>query len=207
MSQNLRSPLTGFGAFESWRALILHRAHSNVDAIMHQCARIGIEAVQCWPEITCSETISAFNVLLFDADMGYDGQFPWEPANAPVPTIALIGSEAPGRISWAMNQGADAQLLKPIGSSGLYSALVIASHNFARRHTLSAEISGLRQSLNRREILAEATAYLMISANLPAKAAYQKLRLLAMEQRVTIEQAAMLVVKSYEETGHNSERA
>ena len=145
-------------SFVGWRALVVHKAHPNVDAIMLQFERIGVAAVHCWPEATGLPDIDTFNVVLIDADMGYDGQFPWNPGEAPMPTIALIGSEAPGRVSWAMNQGADAQLLKPIGGAGLYSALVAACHAFARRKALAAEVEGLRARLESREILAEATA-------------------------------------------------
>ena len=105
--------------------------------------RVGIAATHCWPEVSHLADLAAFNVVLVDADMGYDGQFPWQPGAAPMPVVALIGSEAPGRIAWAMSQGADAHLLKPIGSAGLYSALVIACHSFARRKAMTAEIDAL----------------------------------------------------------------
>lgn len=196
-----------WGAFENWKALIVHRPHPNVEALLHQLKRIGIEAVDCWPELPHQPDMSAFDIVFFDVDMGYDGQFPWDAQLAPMPTIALIGSEAPGRISWAMTQGADAQLVKPIGSAGVYSALVIASHNFRRRHALSAEINGLRDSLLGREALAQATALLMIADNSSAKDAYQKLRLDAMAERISIEEAARRIIASVEETGNNRERA
>lgn len=186
-------------SFVGWRALVVHKAHPNVDAIMLQFERIGVAAVHCWPEATDLPDINTFNVVLIDADMGYDGQFPWKPGEAPMPTIALIGSEAPGRVSWAMNQGADAQLLKPIGSAGLYSALVAACHAFARRKALAAEVEALRGRLESREILAEATAFIMVRDNVSAQAAFQKLRLQAMADRETLEAAATRVIESFSE--------
>lgn len=186
-------------SFVGWRALVVHKAHSNVDAIMLQFERIGVAAVHCWPEATGLPDIDTFNVVLIDADMGYDGQFPWNPGEAPMPTIALIGSEAPGRVSWAMNQGADAQLLKPIGSAGLYSALVAASHSFARRTALAAEVAGLRARLESRELLAEATAFIMVRDNISARAAFQKLRLMAMADRETLEVAATRLIGTFSE--------
>ena len=83
-------------SFEGWNALVVHRPHANVDAIMHQFERIGIAAAHCWPEASHLADLAAFNVVLVDADMGYDGQFPWQPGAAPMPVVALIGSEAPG---------------------------------------------------------------------------------------------------------------
>ncbi len=193
--------------FDGWKALVVHRPHANVDAIMQQFERIGIAATHCWPETTGLADLDAYNVVLIDSDMGYDGQFPWEPGQAPMPVIALIGSEAPGRIAWAMNQGADAQLLKPIGSAGLYSALVIACLSFAERRAMMAEIAALRERLDSREVLAEATALLMVRDNISAKAAYQKLRLAAMGARQPIETTAADLVSSLDASRKTNERA
>lgn len=194
-------------SFEGWNALVLHRPHANVDAIMLQFERVGIAATHCWPEASHLADLVAFNVVLVDADMGYDGQFPWQPGAAPMPVVALIGSEAPGRIAWAMSQGADAHLLKPIGSAGLYSALVIACHSFARRKAMTAEIDALRMRLGSREVLAEATALLMVRDNISAKAAFQKLRLMAMSARQPIEAAAAELVFTLDGSRASNERA
>ena len=142
--------------FVGWRALILHRPHQNVDALMAQCARIGIAADQAWPTLEDAEAMRGYDVLLIDADMGHDEQFPWAPGLAPMPMIALIGSEAPGRIAWTIGQGADAQLLKPIGSAGLYSALVVASQGFLRRTAQTEEIALLKDQLAKRQVVAVA---------------------------------------------------
>jgi response regulator NasT len=185
-------------SFEGWRALVVHRPHANVDAILLQFGRLGISATHCWPEIAGRSDLSEWNVLVIDADMGYDAQFPWQPGAAPMPIIALIGSEAPGRVSWAINQGADAQLLKPIGSAGLYSALVIARHSFAQRTALADEIASLRMRLQSREAVAEATALLMVRDNISSKAAFQKLRVQAMSERRAIELIAEELVAAVE---------
>lgn len=194
-------------SFEGWNALVLHRPHSNVDAIMLQFERIGIAATHRWPEASDLTDLGAFNVVLIDADMGYDEQLPWQPGAAPMPVVTLIGSEAPGRIAWAMSQGADAHLLKPIGSAGLYSALVIACHSFARRKAMTAEIDALRMRLGSREVLAEATALLMVRDNISARAAFQKLRLAAMSARQPIEAAAAELIFNLDAPRTSNERA
>lgn len=195
-----------WGAFENWTALIVHRRHANVDAITQQLQRIGVDAVECWPEVPENADVTPFNIVFFDVDMGYDGQFPWQPQQAPVPTVALIGSEAPGRIDWALRQGADAQLIKPIGSAGVYSALVIAMHNFHRRHALATEIGALRDSLDQREAVAQATAVVMLAENLSSRQAYQKLRLAAMAERISVEAVARRLLNE-QQAGPDRERA
>lgn len=176
--------------FENWRALILHRPHGIVQSIKRQLDQIGMAAETFWPELPKDIDASQYNIIFFDADMGHDEQFPWAEGAAPMPTIALIGSEAPGRVAWAIRRGADAHLLKPIGSGGIYSAVFIASQAFDRRKALGVEADNLRNRLSSRECLAEATAQIMLAENIAAEDAYRKLRLLAMSERKTIEAMA-----------------
>lgn len=173
--------------FEGWRAAILHRPHEMVQAMCRQLAQIGVEGVPVWPDLPQTDHVDAFDIVLFDADMGHESQFGWAPGEAPMPTIALIGSEAPGRLAWAIAQGADAHLLKPVGSAGVFSAIVMAAAAHGRRQALTREADVLQARLARRECVAAATALLMLSENLDAGAAYRRLRLLAMDARRTIE--------------------
>ncbi len=52
-----------WGAFENWTALIVHRRHANVDAITQQLGRIGVDAVECWPNLPEGADISRFNIV------------------------------------------------------------------------------------------------------------------------------------------------
>jgi AmiR/NasT family two-component response regulator len=176
--------------FVGRRAVVLHRPHELVEALSRQLSQLGAVPLAVWPELP-ADAASA-DVLFFDADMGFDGQFPWAAGEAPMPAIALIGSEAPGRLAWAIRQGADAHLLKPIGSGGVFSALVIASEAFARR----AELDGLRTRLGKRQLVAEATACLMVQNDLPANVAYDLLRRRAMEAQLTIEAMAERITEA-----------
>ena len=76
-------------------AFVLHRPHPTVQAISRQLSAIGLEAIDCWPELPVEALAADF--VFFDADLGFDEQFPWKPGAAPMPLVALIGSEAPGR--------------------------------------------------------------------------------------------------------------
>lgn len=184
------NPVSITPSFENWRALILHRPHPNVESITRQLSQIGIEAETCWPDLPADLDPAGFDIIFFDADMGYDAQFPWQPGTAPIPAIALIGSEAPGRIAWAIRRGADAHLLKPVGSGGIYSAVLIACQAFDKRQSLGAEVAGLKASLAKREDLAGATAYLMQTRGVSARDAYRALRQMAMSERLSIDDMA-----------------
>ena len=188
--------------FDGRRALILHRPDEVVEAIARQLGQVGIRHESSWPDAPDAD----FDIVFYDADMGHDGQFPWPPGLAPMPSIALIGSEAPGRLAWAIRQGADAHLLKPIGSGGVYSALVIAFDAVARRSKMSDELDGIRARLEQRQRVAEATACLMVQGNVSADAAYDTLRREAMAARLTIEDMAERVV-AHLRTAHVRDRA
>ncbi len=181
-------------SFENWRALILHRPHATVDSIIRQLRQIGVTTDVVWPDLPNNFDAAGYNIIFFDADMGHDSQFSWGRGAAPMPAVALIGSEAPGRVEWAIRRGADAHLLKPVGSGGIYSAMLIASHAFEQRRQLRNEIDGLRYRLSRREGLAAATAQIMATQNISATQAYKALRLLAMAERVSIEEMAARLI-------------
>jgi AmiR/NasT family two-component response regulator len=189
------NPSIGIPNFRGWTAVILHRPHAAAEAITRQLERTGATARTVWPELDASS--SKADVVFFDADLGYDGQFPWPAGQAPMPLIALLGSEAPGRVEWAISQGADAHILKPIGSAGVYSALVIARHAFAARRRLLAEIDDMRDRLRRRPTVARAVIAIMQGEKMNEAAAFRRLRQIAMETRRTIEDAAETVVARY----------
>lgn len=185
------------------RAMILHRPHSTVQALTRQLTAIGLEVVQVWPELG-PEALAA-DFVFFDADMGHDGQFPWAPGASPMPMIALIGSEAPGRIEWSLQAGAHAQLLKPVGDNGAYSALLIARDAFDARCALSAEISDLRRRLDERQTVVRAVT-LLAARGKPEAEAYGELRQLAMTWRVSFEDAASRVVARFAERMDEDDR-
>lgn len=172
------------------RAFILHRAHPTVQALERQLCAIGLEVQACWPDLG-PEALAA-DFLFFDADMGHDAQFPWKPGEAPMPMIALIGSEAPGRIEWSLQVGAHAQLLKPVGDHGAYSALLIARAAYDARRALSAEVADLRRRLDARQTVVRAVTLLAARGKSEAEA-YAQLRQMAMAWRISFEEAAARV--------------
>ncbi len=178
------------------RAFILHRPHPTVGALSRQLVAIGLEIVECWPELPAEALAADF--VFFDVDLGFDEQFPWKPGEQPVPLIALIGSEAPGRIEWALSHKADAQLLKPVGTAGVYSALLIARQSFEARRRLADEIASLETRVAERQTIVRAVAALA-AQGADDRRAYAQLRSLAMTWQVSVEQAARRIVAMSEE--------
>ena len=173
------------------RAIILHRPHAVVTALTRQLDAVGLRVTTAWPELQADALAADF--VFFDADMGFDDQFPWSKEQAPMPLIALIGSEAPGRVEWALSTGAHAQILKPVGDGGVYSALLIARHAFEARRGLAADVADLRRRLGERQTVVRAVL-LLIESTGSEEAAYATLREEAMAARITLEEAATRVV-------------
>ena len=173
------------------RAIILHRPHPTVQALTRQLTAIGLEVEQVWADLG-PEALAA-DFIFFDADMGHCGQFPWPSGEAPMPLVALIGSEAPGRIEWSLKTGAHAHLLKPVGDNGAYSALLIARAAFDAERALSAEVADLRRRLDERQTVVLAVSMLASRGKSEAEA-YAQLRQMAMAWRVSFEDAAARIV-------------
>lgn len=176
------------------RALVLHRPHPATQPLLRQLHVIGLEAREAWPELP-TEAVTA-DFVFYDADMAHDGQFPWAPGASPMPMIALIGSEAPGRLRWAMTMGAHAQLLKPVSGSGVYAALLVARSNFDRSIEAAARIADLESRLSARQTIVQAVMIFVLRGKSQSEA-YELLRRTATAWRVTIEEAAERLVASH----------
>lgn len=181
-------------ALASWHAAILHREHPSVDALRRQLELLHIKVTVTWPRIDAVDT--HYDVVFFDADMGHEGQFPWPGGFAPMPLIALIGSEAPGRIEWALAQGPSAHLLKPIGSTGAYSALLIAAHAYQVGLNRAGDIRALEDRLRQRPLVVRAMLKLIQEERLDEANAWKRMRKVAMSWGMTIEEAAEAICRN-----------
>ena len=172
-------------------AIVLHPEHERLPLLLRQLRAIGLSVETAWPLLPAA-AISA-DIVLYDVDMGHDEQFPWNHGAAPMPMIALVESEAPGRLEWASRVGADTLLMKPLGAEGVFAALLVARQAFELRRSLAAEITSLRQRLSARQTVVQAVNILARRA-VSEDAAYDQLRQLAMAWQVTMEAAAHQVV-------------
>lgn len=175
-------------------AFVLHRPHPAIQGLTRQLRVIGLELREAWPDLP-AEAFSA-DFIFYDADTGHDAQFPWAPGASPMPMIALIGSEAPGRLNWALTMGAHAQLLKPVSDKGVYAALLVARANYDRARASDALIADLEDRLSARQTVVQAVMIFVLRGKSEAEA-YELLRQTAMAWRVTIEIAAARLVANH----------
>lgn len=180
---------TATPVFAGWRAAVLHRPDEGVQRLVRQLELLGLVVVLA-DFAPLGAGCGRVDVVFVDADQGFDGLLPWSAGAAPVPVVALLQSEAPGRISWAMAQGAGAMLPKPVAASAVYPSLVLAAHAFAERTAARARIAELEERLRLRPVVFAAARAVADGRGIDEQAAFRLLRRTAMRRRLTIEQVS-----------------
>ena len=167
----------------------VHKAHNEAkDNGVTSVGLVPFRRDQYWFQLAL-ESAQA-DVVIVDADQGWDGLFPWPVGTAPMPLIALLQSEAPGRIAWAIAHGVRALIAKPIAASAVYPALVMATSLHAERQATVAHIARLEERVRLRPLVHGAVQALQNSRRIDEDAAYSALRRAAMARRLTLEQIA-----------------
>ncbi len=174
-------------SFAGRQARVLHPSAEMRDRLVRRLASLGIRAEGRWPALDPQDTSA--DLLVIDIDRGESGQFPWAAGAAPMPVVGLVGSETPGRLQWAIDQGVDALL--PTGAmANLFSALVYASARHAERtERQRTEAEASRRNGMRLDLI-RAVIALMQAEGIGDAAALKRLRALAMVERLPLEDAA-----------------
>ena len=179
--------MTTTPGFTGLRAVILHRANDDVQRLTRQLGVLGLETHVQWQPL---KTIATADLVLVDADAGWAGILPWERDKNPVPLIALLSSEAPGRVAWALDHGANALISKPVAASAVYPALVMAFRFHAQSLQVARELDDMRERLRLRPLVLAAVQALMQRFDLDEAAAYRQLRQQAMQSQLALEHVA-----------------
>jgi AmiR/NasT family two-component response regulator len=179
--------MSGTPTFTGQLAVILHRQGETAERVSRQLGLLGLAAERRWAPLDERERP---DFVFVDADEGWSGLLPWDAGAKTVPLIALLGSEAPGRIGWALDQGADALIAKPVAPSAVYPALVMAARRHAETVAVADRMAQLEERIRLRPLVLGAVQALMAEGSCSEEDAYRSLRRAAMRQRLTLEQAA-----------------
>jgi AmiR/NasT family two-component response regulator len=177
--------------FTSRRAVVLHRRGDTTQRLSRQLGLLGLEVEVRWAPLRSAE---AADIVLVDADEGWSGLLPWQSGQSCVPLVALLGSEAPGRIAWALDQGAHALIAKPVMPSAIYPALVMAFRRHAEGKNVTQRIAELEERIRLRPLVLGAVQVLMKASGCGEEEAYSQLRREAMRARLALEQAAAAIL-------------
>ncbi|MBD0417223.1 ANTAR domain-containing response regulator [Oryzicola mucosus] len=171
--------------FSTMKALVVHRSDANVEALVSQLRRLNIFAICQWPPR--NRDFAAVDMIFFDTDNGFDGMFGWS-GSPPIPLIAMVGSETPGRLEWAIGQKPCAYMTKPVGSKGVFLALVTAFNAFEANAQREAAMLALEDRLRLRPIVVKIIFGLMKSLDIDDDAAFRILRNESMQRQMSIEE-------------------
>lgn len=173
--------------FTGWRAVILSEEDGSTERLRRQLGLLGITVSAQWTPLAIADLP---DLVLIDADRGWDELLPFSDAPPACPVVALLGSEAPGRIAFALRHGAGAIIPKPVAASAVYPALVLAASIHAERVEACRRIAHLEERLKLRPIVFAAVARLAAERHVDEERAYAILRDCAMRRRMPIEQLA-----------------
>jgi AmiR/NasT family two-component response regulator len=177
--------------FAGWRATILHRQGETTERLSRQLGLLGLIVSVQWEALSAA---ALPDIVLADADEGWNGLLPWSKGETPRPLIALLGSEAPGRVAWAMDQGVCSIIAKPLAPSAVYPALVMA-HALHRERKANVEtMTHLEERIRLRPLVHAAVEAIMKFRIVDESGAYTILRNCAMQRRQPIEQIAGAIV-------------
>lgn len=176
-------------SFTGWQAVILHREDANTERLERQLGLLGIRTMRQWEPLADWDSA---DLVLVDADQGWDDLLPAKGDALGKPLVALLGSEAPGRIAWAMQQGASAIIPKPVAASAVYPALVMAVSIHEERRTVAERLQYLEERVRMRPLVHAAVEKLRAARGLDEEHAYAVLRDCAMRRRLSMEQVAAI---------------
>lgn len=179
--------MTKTPSFTGWNAMILAEEDGNCERLRRQLNLLGMSVSIQWKPLA-GEALP--DLVLIDADRGWDELLPWTEENPLRPVVGLLGSEAPGRISWAIRQGCGALIAKPVTASAIFPALVLAVSIHEERMAARLREAHLMERLKLRPVLHAAVARLKSERGLDEDRAYAVLRDFAMRRRVPVEQIA-----------------
>lgn len=184
--------------FRGARALVCHADDASRATLAENLLRLGLEVTLFDPAAGAGKpALEEHDVVFFDADEGPDGAA----TDAPdVPLIALIGVEAPSRLARVVKRRAAAYIIKPVRSSGIYTALVVAFSEHARRKAEAEERAALGRRIASRRHMIKAILTIMDRDGLDDEAAFQSLRREAMHRRIPIEDVARQIVAEADAT-------
>ena len=178
--------------FTGLDALVLHRPGETTERLARQLTVLGLRVAVRW--LPLKETEPCPDLVLMDADAGWSEILPWAPGRNPVPVLALLGSEAPGRIAWALDRGAQAIIAKPVVASAVFPALVMATRFHADARRTAAHIADLEERIRLRPLVVRALDAIMEKRRCDEATAYRSLQRAAMRHRIPLEQVAASVL-------------
>ncbi|MGH8432207.1 MAG: ANTAR domain-containing response regulator, partial [Solimonas sp.] len=175
-----RRHLRSFRGLHAW---IEHPPGRDRTVLQNQLEFLGLKVTV--DDIGSRPLEESIDIVFFDADSVTESEDTHRELDRP--TVAMIGSETPGRLEAMLARQPSAYLMKPIRPTGIYSSLAIATHQFAVLQTIRRKLASAEERLRARRLLFSAVLRIMNQAKVSEVEAFRFLQRSAMSQRMTIE--------------------
>ncbi|MCB9957193.1 MAG: ANTAR domain-containing protein [Rhodospirillaceae bacterium] len=175
--------------FRGARALVVLYPGSDRDRLATVLRRLGLLVGEVDPSDTERLEIAGrdgFDVLVLDTDIGTGDLVPSVLA-VDAPIIAVIGVEAPSRLTRAVNARVASHIVKPIRSSGIFPALFLAFNEFNRRRREREFVLRLEARVRQRRHVVKAILAVCAETGVDDEEAFRLLRRESMRRRISIE--------------------
>lgn len=160
---------------------ILSRDRRTVAVLRRQLDLLGMQTIMDRLDIA-----DGFDACYVDVDTVFeDSGASFVAPKAPI--IAIVGTETPGRLEWMLRFEPASVLMKPLGSHGIYTALVLAFHEAQRRERENQRVFKLEERVRSRRIVVAALIRMMQQYGIDEPEAFALLRNAAQQRRMTIE--------------------
>lgn len=179
--------------FRGLRALVAMNPSTGRETLERTLGKLGLTVVATSAALDPEDIAARFDLVFFDADDGANATLRGEVPPS-VPLIAVIGSEAPSHLARIVRFRAASHISKPVRSSGVFTAILLAMNEHAVRVGREKEMQSLRRRLAGRRSVIEAVLALMKTRNLDEETAYKWLRHEAMQRRMPMEDMAQHVL-------------
>lgn len=164
------------------RSAIYSKDPRAVAALTRQLDLLGVAA-----EVNPDNRHPDTDIFFLDIDMAAEEDFALTNGLPRTPIVALVGTETPGRLEWMLKREPSAVLMKPLGGSGIFTAIVVALADARRREQEFLKILKLEERIRARRIVVAAIIRLMKRYGVEEPEAFGMLRNAAQQRRMTIE--------------------
>ena len=171
---------------------MIHAEDRNRTILAETLTRLGLKIHVSDPsDAAIRDGLNDAEIVVFDTDMVEGVALASAGERITVPTIAIVGLEAPGRLQRAFDFEPSAFLYKPLRSTGIYSALFFATNEHRRRHEIAQKMQLLEGRHRSRRFVTRAIVHLMRDRGVDDEDAFRLLRKESMRRRLTIEEYAV----------------
>lgn len=191
--------------FRGYSAVVLAHDEESVRALARILEKLGLDVTVRDPRDSAAVILAGKDIVFLDADDDVDHR-ELVADDRGAARIALIGSEAPSRLSRVVRYKCVSHILKPIRGTGVFTAVLLAVNEHARRRRDARALDGLRDRLAGRREVTKAVLHLMRLCDIDEDAAYDLLRLKAMNKRISIDRMAREYLRG-DEDGRLSRKA